>query len=182
MVQQQRPGELSRELILRLPLRDAAQIERRASRTGLPVGLWSTIAVEATRSIRLAQETLGISLRDLHGRLSAAAAEPGNAGRTSRLTDYAEALLAAAPRDAATITGAIALRPGLAASTAWQIEAEAARLPMDSWVLEAIGTAPEGFVPWEAAAAAEGRSLPEWALVQAARRCRSASTSAQIFG
>ena len=68
---------------------------------------------------------------------------------------------------------AVAVRPGLASATAWEAEAEAAEVALDVWLVLAIDRAPARFVAWEAAAADEGRSLPEWALVHAARRCRS---------
>lgn len=115
--------------------------------------------------------------------MSAAATEGKQTERKSRLNDYARALRMATPRDPAT-TGLsrIALKPGLGSATAWSIEADAAEASLEAWVLNAIVAAPEGFVPWEAAAADEGRSLSEWAIVQAARRWRSASTPAQIAG
>jgi hypothetical protein len=168
--------------VLALSRDDAADIERRAAIAGLPATLWSTLAVEATRSIILAAAVLGLRATVVYDTLSTAAAEASQAARRSRLSDYARALRAATPREPATTVGGIALRPGLASMTAWQTEAAAAGVVLKAWVLHAIAVAPDGFVDWEAAAADEGRSLPEWALVQAMRRRRSASTSAQIAG
>jgi hypothetical protein len=180
-LQPQRPGELGCELVLPLARDDAAEIELRASTSGLPAPLWSTLAVEATRSITLVEAALGIPAGVVPEGLSAAAAEAGRVERRSRLSDYARALRAAAPRHPATAAlGGIALRPGLPTATAWK--AEAAGMALEAWILKAVAAAPDGFVAWEAAAADEGRSLPEWALVQAARRRRSASTPAQIAG
>lgn len=102
--------------------------------------------------------------------------------RRSRLSDYAQALRGAGPRAPVAATGALKLRPGLASSTAWEAEADATGVALKAWLLQALASAPDGFVAWEAAAADEGRSLPEWALAQAARRFRSASTPAQIAG
>jgi hypothetical protein len=101
--------------------------------------------------------------------------------RQSRLNDYAHALRAATPRTPAAVGfGCIALNPGLAAATAWSCQAGSAGVPLETWMLDAILVTPDGFVLCEAAAADEGRSLSEWALVQAARRLRSASTPAQM--
>jgi hypothetical protein len=168
--------------VLALARDDAAEIECRAAIAGLPAMLWSTLAVEATRSITLAVAVLGVRATVVYDTLSAAVAEASHAARRSRLSDYARALRAATPRDPAATVGGIAARPGLASMTAWQTEAEAAGVVLEAWVLQAIAAAPDGFVAWEAAAADEGRSLPEWALVQAMRRRRSASTPAQIAG
>jgi hypothetical protein len=177
--QQQRPGELGREVVLDIGRDSCREIERRAAAAGVPATLWATLAVEATRSAALVETTFGFTAVET---LSAAAAEAAAAGRRSRLSDYADALRAATPRDPVAVIAAIAVRPGLASATAWEAEAAAAEVALDVWLVLAIDRAPARFVAWEAAAADEGRSLPEWALVHAARRCRSARTPAQIAG
>jgi hypothetical protein len=177
--QPQRPGELGREVVLKLGRDSCREIERRAAAAGVPATLWATLAVEAARSVTLVETTLGVTAVEA---LSAAAVEARPRGRRSRLTDYADALRAATPRDPVAMIATMAVRPGLASATAWEAEAEAAEVALDVWLVLAIDRAPAKFVAWEAAAADEGRSLPEWALVHAARRCRSARTSAQIAG
>lgn len=162
---------------------DAEMIEGRAASSGLPATLWATKAIEATRSVNLVEAALSLSSADIHELLSAAAADKPWTQRWSRLNDYAHALRVATPRPAASIgLRRIALNPGLASATAWNSEAHAAGISFETWLRNAIATAPSGFVPWEAAAADAGRCLAEWALVQAARRRRSASTPAQTAG
>lgn len=181
-LQPQRPGELGRETVVSPTPEHATEIERRASVAGLPTALWSTLAVEATRSISLVAAVLGIPPLVAETALSSAARKAEPPQRRSRLNDYASALRAAVARDPCPFIGGVALRPGLASVTAWEAEAAAAEMPLEAWILRAIAAAPDGFVAWEAAAADRGYSLPEWALVQAARRSRSASTPAQIPG
>ncbi len=168
--------------MLSLSRDEAAEIERRAAVAGLPAVLWATLAVEATRSTTLVVSVFSLPDVVVGEVLSTAAAEALAAKRQSRLSEYANALRAAVPRPQAGVAGGFALRPGLVSATAWEAEAERTGLTPNAWALRAIAESPEGFVAWEAAAADEGRSLPEWALVQAARRRRSASTPAQITG
>lgn len=151
--------------------------------TGLTTSLWATIAVEAKRSVSLLTNLLQLPVDEVFGILSVATADCKDPLRSSRLNDYAHALRRARPRDPTPVGHArIALKPGLASATAWKGEAHDARISLEAWLGKAIMAAPDGFVPWEAAAADEGRSLSEWALIQAARRRRSARTPAQIAG
>jgi hypothetical protein len=160
----------------------ASEIERRAAAAGLPSALWSTLAVEGTRASTLVSAVQGLPAAAVHHSLSAAAAEARQAPRSSRLNDYARALRAAAPRPPATTMGRVVLRPGLLSATAWEAEANNGGVALEIWARQAILAAPDGFVGWEAAAADEGRSLVEWALVYAARRRRSTSTPAHMAG
>jgi hypothetical protein len=182
-LQPQRPGELTRELALHLSREDAFLVENRAAGKGLPASLWATIAVEAARSIKLVEASLGLPVERIHKLLLAAARASDSPQRHSRLNDYAHALRAAKPRTPAAVSvGRIALNPGLASATAWNCEADSAGTSLEAWIQDAIVAAPDDFVLCEAAAADEGRQLSEWALVQAARRLRSASTPAQMAG
>jgi hypothetical protein len=174
---------LTQELVLTLNRGDAETFESRAASAGLPASLWATTAIEATRSIKLVETSLSLPITEIHELLSIAATSRQGMQRRSRLNDYAHALRLAAPRPpAATGLRGIALNPGLASATAWKSEADAVGVSLEAWLKSAIVAAPDGFVAWEAAAADEGRSLSEWALVQAARRRRSASTPAQTAG
>jgi hypothetical protein len=160
----------------------ASALEERAALAGMPITLWSTLAVEASRSVALATTSFGLSERVVEEMLASAASVQPDAPRHSRLTDYARALRQARPRDAVGTSGAVALRPSLGSATAWRVAAAESSVSLEEWIGRRVVAPPAEFVTWEATAAEAGRSLPEWALLQAARRLRSASTPAQIAG
>jgi hypothetical protein len=148
------------------------------------VSLWATVAVESRRCVDLASRTFAASSAAVTAWLQDAAAiaeEPGMAS-VSRLCQYGRALLQASPAARERSVGGVLLRPPLRMLTAWSLAAEEDGVELEAWTTGML-EAPVGEpVRWEASAALAGQTLAEWALVQAARRLRSASTLAQTAG
>jgi len=180
--QPQRPGDLCGEVVLTVPADDSARYEEEASRLGLPVELWATLAAEASRSIATVCALTGKSGYAATGLLDEAALDSGVDFHRTRLNDYAKALRTSSPRPTVKSLGRIALRPSLSALTAWEVEAERIGTSSQAWALAAVESATGGFVGWEAAAADRGQSMVEWATLQAARRRRSERARAHRAG
>lgn len=185
--QPQRPGELCREIRLRPSERDGA-VEAGAAAAGVPSSLWATLAIE---SQRCAEETA--LLFDVPGYIVSGALEhaaskerESSVGPTeessSRLCDYAQALLRAPARRARPTMGGLLLRPPLRMLTAWSLSSHAAGLPLEAWATLHLTQPIYEPVNWEASAAEAGQTLAEWIVVQTARRLRPASTLAHTAG
>lgn len=182
-LQPQRPGELCEELVLEAGTEATAKAEADAAQAGVPIVLWNTVAVEAARAATAVAEVTAMTRDDATARLDLAAADAvtvvlADARVRTRLTDYAVALLRAAPRLPTPLLGALAARPSLRVFTAWSRAATAAGEDVNLWALRLLEASPRGATVWEAAAAASGESMLEWALDQAARCRRSSSTAA----
>lgn len=180
--QPQRPGELSELIDVPLEAAAADRIRAQAGSVGLPIELAIYIAVESERaldeaaaSVGLARETVAEFLDDA---ASGTADQRGPRHVLVRpLWDYAAAIARGLP--SAEAPGHLYARVPQRVAARWAHEAAASGVPLEHWVEQAAGRSNVVRVPWEAAAAREGRTLGEWVLLQAARCARSRSTSPQ---
>jgi hypothetical protein len=182
--QPQRPGELCSEIRLTTPAPDPTMAQR-ARASGLPIVLWATLAVECQRVLELVIRSFELPPALALQTLDAASAKPPltikdrSSGSGSRLSDYARALLNARPLSASVELGPVMLRVSTTMITAWMLACEQAGESLEDWASEQLTRPPRELVRWESSAAAGGQTLAEWALLQAARRLRCASTLAQ---
>lgn len=181
--QPQRPGELCESLIIDLPPSAYERAERQAQAAGIPLPLWLLIAIEAERAVASTAAITGLGRTDV---IDAADEATRSSGRrydisppeTRRLADYAEALRAGAAQTAAPATDrAVAIRLPHLMLASWALTAAECNVPLTRWA--AASPLAPGRERWEATAAAEGLSLSEWLLRQAARRLRSSRTAPQ---
>jgi hypothetical protein len=179
--QPRRPGELCREVRLDI---DQRPIAVGAAAAGVPISLWATVAVESRRCVDLTAALFGVS----RGTVGAALEQAVTDERTdaceretvpgSRLRDYGEALVRAVPHRTQPAVGGVLLRPPLRMLSAWSLAADDADVELELWAASVLADPPDEPVQWQASAALSAQTLAEWALVQTARRLRSASTLA----
>jgi hypothetical protein len=182
--QPQRPGELTVTVVVALERAARRSVAWGAASERLPADLWLTIAIEAQRCLSLASELIGVPAEQLADELDRTAAQSKETGdghpALARLRAYAEALREGRGADAETVVPAsLPLNPGVHVAAAWAAQAGRMGATVEQWASDASNSLPPGRAAWEAASAAEGQPLAEWTLAQAARRWRSASTSAQ---
>jgi hypothetical protein len=178
--QPQRPGELCEEVPLGVAASVRFAVDERAAAAGIPCVLWTSLAIEARRAATATAQTLGLSYDSVVDQLNAAAEDPGDRrGVRTRLTDYALALRSAQPRPPTQAIGPLLARPSVTVITAWSDSARREGLALEDWALATLVDAPGDALLWEAGAAEAGQTLLEWALIQAARRRRAASSAAQ---
>lgn len=185
--QPQRPGELCREIRLDVGAHDIA-VAAAAAGAGVPVSLWTTVAVESRRCVELTSTLFAapdaVVITALDDAAAEALAHPGeqDAVLASRLREYGRALAQAGAHSPERTLGSVLLRPSLRILTAWSLASEEAGMALDAWASGLLNDPVGEVVRWEASAALAGQTLAEWTLVQAARRLRCASTFAQIAG
>jgi hypothetical protein len=183
-LQPQRPGELCREIVLDRAT-DLDELPGRAADAGVPAPLWATLVIEGERCIGQNASLFKVSREFVVSALDDAAAAThaeARPGTTSRLMDYARALLDASQVAAVATVGGVLLRPSLRMLTAWSLASEAAGLALETWTRECLVESLCEPVAWEASAALAGQTLAEWTVVQTARRLRPASTLAHSTG
>lgn len=156
-----------------------ARVAVAAAQTGLPLALWLYIAVEGERAVAEVTSVLDLEPGGLVAVLDAAAQScPPRGPRhvlVRRMGEYAAALVDAKPATRPA-PDRLAVRVPHRVAAGWAHAAAAAGQPFDRW-LATMTTAATGHEHWEAAAAAEGRTLAEWIWLQAASWARSRSTS-----
>jgi hypothetical protein len=180
--QPQRPGELSELIDVPLETAAADRIRAQAGSVGLPIELAIYIAIESERALEEAAVSVGLSRETVAEFLDAVAARALDRRGPRHvlvrpLEDYAAAIARGLTASAAP--GHLYARVPQLVAARWAHEAAASGVPLEHWVEQAAGRTSVVRVPWEAAAAREGRTLGEWVLLQAARCARSRSTSPQ---
>jgi hypothetical protein len=180
----QRPGELTVTVTVRLEAAARQHVVTAVIADRIPAPLWLAVAIEAARCVRLVGTVMGRSADEVAAALDAAvdASRPpaGSAHPSlSLLRRYARALLVGDGSYRPIISPTLLLSPATHVGAAWAIEAERVGLSIEEWASGVAADLPVGRIAWEAASAAEGQPLAEWALFQAARRWRAASTSAR---
>lgn len=180
--QPQRPGELSELIDVRLETAAADRIRAQAGSVGLPIELAIYIAVESERALEEAAVSVGLPRETVAGRLDAVAAGADDRRGPRHvlvrpLENYAAAI--ARGLSSAEAPGHLYARVPQRVAARWAHEAADAGVTLEHWVEQAAVRSNLVRVPWEAAAAREGRTLGEWVLLQATRCARSRSTSPQ---
>lgn len=151
-----RPGEMPARLVVHVALP--------TTWTAVPVGLQVVIAVEAAHVLsRVASRN---TVEQCLDRLADVPLSRPAMIPVPRLTDYARQL-AAARDDGPAYRGEIELLPPSRLLTAWRLAAGVERREIKEWIVGMLSQAPTRAVQWEAAAAFEGLTLTEWALLQA---------------
>jgi hypothetical protein len=174
----QRPGELADLVAIQLSAELRVHVEALASRARMPLHLWAVIAVEAERA--LAEVAGAGSAAELAAAFDAAAGTAPTSEFSPMparaLRAYAAALRASAwrrsPRQKPELNLVVVDR----LRARWSLEAQAAGLTLPTWIAARLASAEVGREHWEAQAAFEGRTLAEWAALQALKRNRLAST------
>lgn len=173
--QRQRPGEFCRPLPLRPGSTATGIAEAAAAAAGLPIELWVTIAIEASRCVDVLVQC-GFERQAAVCLLDEQAKNLSNNSKSTcrtRLAAYADALVEAQPRSIANRVGALEAKPSLQMLTAWSMAAESTAQCIEDWASARI-QGPTRAVAWEAAAAAAGTSLGEWTLYAALRASSAA--------
>lgn len=177
----QRPGELADVLRIELTPERRAHSEALATRARLPLELAVVIAVEAERALQEVASALAIDPTDIAADLDAVAASSVAAEfdpvPTRPLRAYASALRSGGYRPVRKQRLELVVPDRLHAS--WSLAATNARVPLDEWVAARLAAATSTRERWEAQAANEGQTLAEWVSLQALRRARRSSSSAQ---
>ena len=181
--QPQRPGELTATIVIGLDVAARSYVMQGAASEGLPPSLWLAIAIEAQRCLLWASGLLGVSLEELIRELDEASSQPWENRRDhpaiARLRAYATAVREGCRGGSVSVVPAsLPLSPGLHVAAAWALQAERMGVNVERWASDTANALPAGRAAWEAASAADSQPLAEWILLQAARRCRAASTSA----
>jgi hypothetical protein len=134
------------------------------------------VAIEAERSLRQAADVCGWQSNELSSVLDEVADSSTPLTRPrhpalDRLSAYSQALMsnraAAVPF---TPAGSLLLSPSLHVAGAWVLQAHRAALEIEQWAGGMANAMLADRTKWEAASAAQGQPLAEWALVHAARR------------
>lgn len=177
----QRPGELADVFAIELTPELCAHAEALAARARLPLALTIVLAVEAERAHSEIAAALGVGAGDLAADLDVAAAASAatdlDPPATRPLRAYAGALRSAGyklrrpPRLELVVPDRLRAR--------WTLAATESGLSLEEWLARVLATATSAHADWEAQAASEGRTLAEWVSLQALRRSRSSSSSAQ---
>lgn len=174
--QPQRPGELTTAVFVVLEPEAIGYTSRQAQTASVPLHLWLVIAIEAERSLLQAADVCGWLREELASVLDEVAESSNPSTRPhhpalDRLNAYARALRS--PREAAlafTPAESLVLNPSLHVAAAWVIEAQRAKLSVEHWASCMASALLPDRMKWEAASAAHGQPLAEWALLHAARR------------
>jgi hypothetical protein len=156
-----------------------------ASAGRLSPALWLVIAIEAQRCLVRAAELASQPVDELAAMFDEiacstplSAPSPGTHPALVQLQAYARALMAGDSTVRATLGTSVPLTPAMHVGASWATEAEAVGTTTEEWASTAAHECPPGRVEWEAASAVQGQTLAEWTAIQAARRWRAASTSA----
>lgn len=177
----QRPGELADLVAVSLEANLRDRLESLAGRCRLPLALFAVIAVEADRALREVAASVAMSAADLATLLDAgtdSAPEPVFDPRPTRaLRDYARALRSSAYKQTRRRGLTLVVPDRLRAR--WALAAQGDGMALEAWIVERLAAAAPGRERWEAQAAFDGRTLAEWIALQALRRSRRSSTSAQ---
>lgn len=166
-----RPGEAPRSVVADLEAGAAVAVRLGARASGLPAGVWLRLAVEASRIrievaaalhlkmeeiMRCLNEAAGVAVGQLHvrGRIN-----------ESSLQMYARSLVRSDCGRSHTIphTGRIEIGVSERELSAWRSDAARSGVTLGEFIASGARDAPELCVSWEAAAAAEGRTVAEWA-------------------
>lgn len=178
----QRPGELGVPVWVNLDGDARSHVGEGCERDRLPATLWLTIAIEGQRCLTLASRTLEVSASEAAATLDKVAATIELTQRdfpaVAQLRAYARAVLTGDRSAASMLPASLPLTPALHVAGAWALTAQTADQSVKAWASAVAAARPAGRARWEAASAAAGQTLAEWAVVQAARRCRRSSTSA----
>lgn len=157
-----------------------------SAREGLPAEPWAALAIETSRSLRLASRLIDLSASRLAIELddAAAASEPRRipAGPGGRLLAYAQSLRAAPQWTVESASSPLVLPVPYVAIIAWQHAAAESDAKVGEWATSLLTELPAGRVAWEAAAAEAGQTVCEWVLSQAASCCSRSSTLAHSAG
>lgn len=155
--------------------------EALASRARLPLPLAIVLAVEAKRVLEEVATELRVVASALAAELDVAATVAAtndlDPPPTRPLRAYAAAVrsggykLRCAQRVELVVPDRLRGR--------WTLTATAAGLSLEQWIARVLAMATSAHEEWEAQAAFEGRTLAEWISLQALRRSRSSSSSAQ---
>jgi hypothetical protein len=181
----QRPGELT--VVVPVALSEGARrhVFAAASADRLPPALWIAIAIEAQRCLMRAAElashpadALAEMLDDIARSTPLSVASSDTHPALMQLQVYARALLAGDGTVRVMLGESVPLSPAMHVGASWAAEAEAAGMTIEKWASTAANACLPGRTEWEAASAAQGQTLAEWTTIQAARRWRTASTSA----
>jgi hypothetical protein len=177
----QRPGELADFVPLALDREVAARVQALADGARLPLALYVVVAVEAQHVLTEVAAVMAIQADDLACALDLAAAETA-ASRfeppASRpLCGYARALRSSGYKGHTRRELDLVVPDRLRAR--WSLVAQEAGLTVEAWIVAQLTLAAPGRELWEAQAASEARTLGEWIALQALRRARRSSTSAQ---
>jgi hypothetical protein len=177
----QRPGELADLVPLALDREVAARVQAVADGARLPLALYIVVAVEAQRVLTEIAVVTAIHADELARALDLAAAEasaPRFEPPASRpLRVYARALRSSGYKGRSRRELDLVVPDRLRAR--WSLVAQEAGLTVEAWIVDQLTLAAPGRELWEAQAASEARTLGEWIALQALRRCRRSSTSAQ---
>lgn len=177
----QRPGELAGVVPIELTPETCAEAEALAERGRLPLPLAIVLAVEAERTLGETAAALGVGVGDLAAYLDLAATASAptelEPPATRPLRAYAAALRSGGYKLRRARRLELVVPDRLRAR--WTIAATAAGLSLEEWIAHVLATATSAREEWEAQAASEGRTLGEWVSLQALRRSRSSSSSAQ---
>jgi hypothetical protein len=176
-----RPGELPHPLALTLPGIITEDADRRARQRGLPVELVIRARVDAARAASLLalaglpQETT-TRLLDQQADTLGWTLAPTTLVEYALLVRHGEPLSITKTPDGHPVELLLPLE--LAAS--WRLDAAAAGDTVERWAANLYSRAPTGALEWEAASAACGLRLAEWAYACALKRsaCLSASPHA----
>jgi hypothetical protein len=179
----QRPGELADLLVADLGTRALKHADVVARAAGLPLPLAVVIAIESERALGEAATAADLDRADLVEALDAASADRAaaafDAPPTRRLRAYGTALRSGGYRRTRHDGDRLELAVPHRLLACWTVAAQEARQTLNDWLSEMITAATTGRESWEAAAAAEGRTLAEWIALQALKRARRSSSSAQ---
>lgn len=176
-----RPGELPRRLVLELDGAARRRAEWAAAATGVPLGLWVRVAVEASRHVMAASAISGIATGSIISavtkRATTTSAPPNVCVEARELGGYARALECAAARSPDIASASVGVDVNDECAVSWTAAATAAGRTVDAWVAEMLGGAPDEAIAWEAAAARAGATLGEFVYAEALRIASAAPSA-----
>jgi hypothetical protein len=185
-VQATRPGVAYEPTSVTASEAAIAALCQASAHEGLSPEPWAALAIETTRSLKLASRLTGTPENRLAIELDDAAVAPESqrvpAGPGGRLIAYARCLRAAPLRTAESARSPFIVPVPYVAIIAWQHAATESGAKVGEWAASMLKELPIGRAAWEASAAEAGQTVCEWVLSQAASRCSRSSKLAHSAG
>jgi hypothetical protein len=179
----QRPGELASPVVVEVPSALGVRLDSLARGARLPVPLFARIAVEAARALDELTSVLEPPDAEAVAALLDTAAEPNASGfeppPARALRVYARALCSGGATARRGSPSDLTLIVSDRLRARWSLAAQAEGLALEAWIASKLERARGGCERWEAQAAFDGQTLGEWVMLQALRRARRSSSSAQ---